>query len=322
MSQSANLLGFDRCGCMLTRRDLLSRASVAALALGLPEQSDAWVIHGSGVTSTNTNRVTINASLGFLNLAKNFYFNIDPANASSDGYPVVAPTSGWNANIAMPLGYYGNFVWKFSGQGSMQIAAQSILVSSTSATTTIVELHGATSGSVSGNITISGQTNPRVVFQFGWNIQSIGPGASNGAGGNLIRVTVPTGNFDQGGATGTQVNISGANSNTGVNGITWTVNRVDPQTFDLQGSTYTNSQATAAGTAIYIANNITLYMYTSGPGTFSGMSNLVWCKTGDERAITSGLIVDTQLINQLIDLKPGWLRFMDAAGVQSNFEGD
>src|SRR5258708_6006049 len=137
MSQSANLLGFHRCGCMLTRRDLLSRASVAALALGLPEQSAAWVIHGSGVTSTNTNRVTINASLGFLNLAKNFYFNIDPANASSDGYPVVAPTSGWNANIAMPLGYYGNFVWKFSGQGSIQIAAQSILVSSTSATTTI-----------------------------------------------------------------------------------------------------------------------------------------------------------------------------------------
>ena len=64
-------------------------------------------------------------------------------------------------------------------------------------------------------------------------------------------------------------------------------------------------------------------------GTYSGMSNLVWCKTADETAISNGQIVDGTLVTQLQALlggsnpaSYGWLRFMDLSGVQGNYEGD
>ena len=64
-------------------------------------------------------------------------------------------------------------------------------------------------------------------------------------------------------------------------------------------------------------------------GTFSGMSNLVWCKVADEAAEASGQIIDPILESQLKALLGGsspstygWLRFMDLSGVQANYEGD
>ena len=304
---------------MLTRRDFIHAGCTIGVATLLPASASA----SSGV---NDSRVTINVQMGYLNIAKTFFFNIDPTNASSDGYPLTTPSRNWGCNPSMPLGYYGDLVWKFFGQGSMQILAQSILVSSTSTRTTIHELGGATSGAASGNITISGQANPRIVFQFGWNIQSISRGASNDQGGNLIRVTVPKDNFDRGGFSGAVVAITGANSNTGANG-TWTVTRIDAQAFDLQGSAYANSQTSAAGKAVYAAQNLGVFLPAFG--TYSNMSNLVICRASDEASIASGAIVDTILVDQLKYLmngasrgNPGWLRFMDVTAVQGSYESD
>ena len=304
---------------MLTRRALL--AGTTALTLAGAEPCRAW-IHGG--IPTNNNRVTINAPAGYLNIAKTFAFNIDPTNQSSDGYPVTTPSSSWTAGSSpsMPAGYYGSFVWKFSGQGSMQVFGSVVV---TSGGTSIVGL-GTNTGDASGNVTILSQTNPRVVFAFGWNIQAISQGASNGSGGNFIRISTKTGYFANGGATGLVVNITGANTNTGANG-TWTVTQIDNQTFDLQGTVYTNAQASAAGTAIYVGTALSIFML--GSGTFSSMSNLVWCKAGDETAITNGQIIDNTLLSQLQALMGGsspstygWLRFMDLSGVQANYEGD
>ena len=302
----------------MNRRDFIHAGCSIGVATLLPS--------ANGSPGLNDSRVTINVQMGYLNIAKTFFFNIEPTNASADGYPLTTPSHSWGCNPSMPLGYYGDLIWKFSGQGSMQILAQSILVSSTSASTTIHELRGSISGAVSGNITISGQTNPRIVFQFGWNIQSIGRGASDDNGHNLIRVIVPKDNFDRGGFTGAIVAISGANSNTGANG-TWTVTRIDPQTFDLQGSIYTNSQTSAAGKAVYSAQNLSVFMPAFG--TYSKMSDLVICRASDEAEIVSGAIVDTVLVDQLKYLmngesrgNPGWLRFMDAAAVQGSYESD
>jgi hypothetical protein len=94
-------------------------------------------------------------------------------------------------------------------------------------------------------VTSQFRVRPILVFQFGWNIQSISKGADDGHGNNLIRVTVPKAILT-GGNHGAVVAITGANSNTGADG-TWTVTRIDAQTFDLEGSTYTDAQAVAAG---------------------------------------------------------------------------
>jgi hypothetical protein len=304
---------------MLTRRDFIHTGCTIGVATLLPAAASAS-------SDLNDSRVTINVQMGYMNLAKTFFFNIDPTNASSDGYPLSTPSNSWGCNPSMPPGYYGDLVWKFSGQGSMQILGQSVLISSASARTTIYELVGATSGAVSGNITISGQTNPRIVFRFGWKIQSIVRGASNGQGGNLIRVTVPKNNFDWGGYTGALVNITEANPNTGANG-TWTVTRIDAQTFDLQDSNYSTEQASAAGKAVYAAQNLAVFLPTSG--RYSNMSDLVICRETDEIAIANGAIVDTTLISQLKYLmnsasrgNPGWLRFMDLTAVQGSYESD
>src|SRR5437879_67317 len=71
----------------------------------------------------NNNRVTINVNdLPLLNLAKGFGFpSQDPTTVSSDGYPLTTPAVQIDSNPNMPAGYYDYFVWKFTGQGSMQI---------------------------------------------------------------------------------------------------------------------------------------------------------------------------------------------------------
>jgi hypothetical protein len=306
---------------LISRREILSGTSAAALMLGMPKQLEASIEGSSGL---NNNRVTINAPSAFLNLAKGFSFAIDPTNSSSDGYPIRTPSGALGSNGSMPLKYYGPLVWKFSGQGSMQTGG-AMLVASGGAN--IFELRGADSGAVFGNITILSKTNPRVVFQFGWNIQSISVGASNGSGGNLIRIRLSTNAFDASGvANGIVVNITGANTNVGANSE-WAIQRVDAQTFDLQGSTFTLAQASPGGRAVYAAQNLGLAMYPKG--TFSNMSNLVVCKLGDEPAVDGGAINDTTLIDQLRYLmnsesrgNPGWIRFMDVIGAQTNFEAD
>lgn len=273
------------------------------------------------VNPANNNRVTINANSFYLNLAKGFGFpSQDPTTVSSDGYPLSTPSSVIIGNPSMPPNYYGNFVWKWTGQGSMQTNGAFIVASGGTA---ITEL-GAASGDFSGNCTLTGQTAPKVVFAFGFVIQSI---SNNGSG--LIRVATKTGFVGNSSVvTGTLVNITGANANTGAN-ATWTVTKIDAQTFDLQNSTFTNAQASPGGNAVYAATNLSVKFHNAG--TYSGMGGLVWCRSADESAITAGQIIDATYISQLQFLfnqtggnnsSRGWLRFMDLVGVQSSFECD
>jgi hypothetical protein len=316
---------------ILNRRELLSGASAAAIALGLPEQSDAWT-HGSAVGGVNNNRVTINAPSSFLNIAKGFAFNIDPNNSSSDGYPITTPAGTLGGSGAMPAGYYGQTVWKFSGQGSMQTSGAMVVTSANANGTTscIVELFGGTPTTLAplqvfGNITILSQTNPRVAFTWGWLIQSI---SNNGSG--LVRVTVQTNGFDNSGvANGSTVFITGTGI-TGLDNNSFVLSRASASAFDLTGSTFTSSSG-VGGMAAYTPIPLNLNMYPSGTygSGATQMSGLVLCKIADETDINNGLIVDSVLISKLQDLyntgsrgNPGWLRFMDMVGVQTNFEAD
>lgn len=281
-----------------------------------------------GRSRDNNNRATINIlhqsdRHAFKNIAKGFSFPAqDPTTVSSDGYPLSTPASVIGSNPSMPLGYYGEFVWKWTGQGSMQILSAPPMIVSSGGTD--IGLAGS-SGDITGgsNVTASGKTNPRIVFAFGWNIQAI---SDNGSG--LIRITTKSGYVSSSSYTSTVVNIAGANANTGANG-TWTITKVDGQNFDLVGSTFSNAQGSAGGTAVFGATNLAIRFLNSG--TFSGMGGLVWCRSADEASVDAGQLISDDLIGQLQTLmndggsslaSRGWLRFMDVTGVQGSFECD
>jgi hypothetical protein len=270
----------------------------------------------------------MNAPSYFINIAKNYAFAPDPNNSTADGYPTSA-AGAFGGSGGFPPNYYGQYVWKFSGLGSMQTGGSMLIASATANGTSscVVELYGAKSGQVFGNITILSQTNPRVVFTWGWNIQSISDSrVSNGHGGTLIAIGTTTGLLNVI-STGTVIQIAG--TGTALDGTTWTITVHDPQTAYLQGSTYTSSSG-AGGTCAYAPTPNNMNMY--GSGTFGSgatqMSNLVICKLANE-TLAATQINDPDIITQLKALynsgtrgNPGWIRFMDFIGAQTNFESD
>lgn len=313
----------------LSRRDFIHGGctiGLATFAYSALDSARAGLIHRSA--ASNTNRASINAVALFQNLAKSFNFpSQDPTTVSSDGYPLSTPASVIASNPSMPPNYYGTYTWSWSGQGSMQIPSVAIVV--TSGGTAITEI-GSNSGDASGNVTLLSQSNPSVVFAFGFNIQSI---QNNGSG--VIQINTKS-NFvtgaGSGSANGQLINISGANANTGANG-TWIIANRSASSFELQGSTFTNAQASPAGQAIFTGSNLSVRFHNAGTYGSGGtqMSNLVWCRTADVASIAAGQIIDATYIAQLkylfnnngaANANLGWLRFMDLIGVQASFECD
>lgn len=295
---------------------------------------------GSASPAVNTSRVTININeVGYANLIKGFGFSPDIANQDANGNPVTTPTSSMTAGStpSMPFGYYGTFVWKWSGTGSMNISGNPPVVVS-SGGTSVFEINANAGDLGPGNFTICTQAitaiaNPRIVFAFGWNIQSI----SNGSG--LIRINTKT-NFvnsgsgygiqqgaDQNGNVGKLVQITGANANTGANG-TWAITNLTASSFDLVGSTFTNAQAGVAGTGIFASGGLSISIVNRA--TFSGFSNVVWARSNEEAAVDAGQLISNDYIAQLQYVtNPGsnisaraWLRMMDFNNVQSSLESD
>lgn len=308
----------------LSRRNFLF-GSVSSIVLLKASSAKARLLHGA----SGSGRVTINVPPGYLNLVKGFGFQPDPANQDSNGYPVTTPTSTMVANINMPSNYWGDFVWKWAGEGSMDIVAGPPTIVSQSTQGSGSFQVGDSAG---GNQALTSVTAPRIQFKFGINIQGLSDsGVSNGAGGTMIRVATKTG-FAANIQAGNAVNVSGVVSGqTNANG-TWTMAAVGGNTsaFDLVGSTWSSANGTSGvgGVAAMQYTNSSIRIVNTG--TFSGFSNLVWCKSGDETAITNGQMTDTVLLNQLQYLcNPNslaapnvWLRFMDFSGAQQNIESD
>ena len=206
------------------------------------------------------------------------------------------------------------------------VAAPPFIVSSSTASAGTPLTVGDSAG---GNTSMTSVTAPRVQFAFGINIQSVTQSpVSNGAGGNLIRVGTKTG-FAANLSTGQTMNVSGIITQTNANG-TWLITKIDAQTFDLQASTWSAGQGSSGVVGQAILRATTLSINISNSGTFSGFTDLVWCKTADETDVANGLIIDSTLISQLRYLlnpngvanPDAWLRFMDASGVQSSYEND
>jgi hypothetical protein len=288
-----------------------------------------WLSRRSSSTAIG-GRVTLNVPAGYLNLAKAFGFQPDPTNQDSNGYPIATPKTNIVAGSSpsMPANYWGEFVWKWTGKGSMDILASlPMIVSQSSSSAGVTIPVGDNNG---GNRGMTSVTAPRIQFLFGLKIQALSDsGVANGSGGTLIRVTTKPG-FATNVPSGTQVNVSGIKTQTVANG-TWRTKAVDGSHFDLAGTTWSAAEGPsgAIGVTVFRAVGLSAIRITN-VGTFSGFSNLVWCKVADETAIANGQITDTVLLNQLkYLLNPNnlpapnvWLRFMDFSGVQSSWEAD
>jgi hypothetical protein len=303
---------------MLNRREVIVGAAASAFADVMTNSPEAIA------TGLGPGKTVINAITGFANLAKGFVFSSDPAYSDFNGYPIRTPVSSWLANPSMPEGYYGDFIWKFRGRGSMQLSPCAIIRSGGG---NIVGVNG-NSGETGGNTTILDKTNPRVVLAFGGVIQNISPSPlSNGAGGQRIRLTFKPGYANH--ASGmVRVQALAGHGQAAAAGV-WNCVRIDDKTLDLITSV-TSGRPSAwvggdpylgpGGEAIWQAANMAIYILNQG--TFSGFRDLVFCKQENEAYLDSGKIVDPELIEQLRYLRPAWLRFMDLSGVQASYEND
>ncbi len=302
---------------MLDRRQFLSGAGAVTLAELLPSVAKAASTDAGG-------RTVINAISGYANLAKGFIFARDPTNQDVNGYPVRTPPTNWGANPSMPEGYFGDFVWKFRGRGSMQFSPGALIRSGGN---NIVGLHGS-SGDTNYNTTILDKTNPRVVLAFGALIQSMSSSpVSNGAGGQRVRLTFKPGYANYASSV-IRVQALAGRGQAAATGV-WNALRIDANTLDLVSNVMTGQPAAwdasdpyrgPGGEAIWQASNVAVYIL--GQGMFSGFSNLVFCKAENEALVDFGKIVDPELVEQLKYLKPAWLRFMDLTGVQASYEND
>jgi hypothetical protein len=303
---------------MLNRRQLLASAGASALVETI----------SLGAQSANTGsggKTVINAVTGFANLAKGFGFTSDPTNMDASGYPIRTPITNWGANPSMPEGYFGDFVWKFRGRGSMQFSPGALI---RSGGINVVGLNGSSSGETGGNTTILDKTNPRVVLAFGAIIQNISPSpVDNGAGGRRIRLTFKPGHAGYASSVIKVQALTGRDQAVAA-GI-WNCVRIDASTLDLVSNAVSGQPAAwdgsdpyrgPGGEAVWQASNIAVYILSQG--TFSGFSNLVFCKAENEALVDAGKIVDPELIEQLRYLRPAWLRFMDLTGVQASYEND
>ena len=141
----------------------------------------------SGGSNQRLNINVANEGTHYLNIAKQFVWNVDPSNMNADGYPAALPTNSWSCGMgltAAAITVAGHGVGQRLEAASMQLSSGPPLIVLSGGT--YFGLGGST-GDIQGNATITSQANPAVVFQFGWNIQSISQGASNGLGGNMIR---------------------------------------------------------------------------------------------------------------------------------------
>jgi hypothetical protein len=312
----------------LGRRDLIKAGCTVAATALVPHEVDAWTRVAARSSASNTQRTVINVpnqGQHYLNVAKQFVWNTDPRIINADGYPTSTPSYAWVCNPSMTLGYYGSWTWSWIGTASMLYTGPIIILSGG----TYFGLPGST-GDIRGNAQMVSQSNPTVMIQFGWNIQSI---TSGGPGGTAIKIVVKTAWIAYAAGSTFQLQIAGADTNTGANG-TWTVVVIDGSSFYLQGSTFTNAQRSAGGTAVYAPQAVNFKILNTG--TFSSFANLIVCRTPDYPAVLSGNYWDgmggitdtTTLVGQLKDLlhtgsgTPGWLRFMDLTTVQGNFEKD
>jgi hypothetical protein len=172
----------------LTRRDFIHAGCAVGAVMLSASKVDSAEAAIDGLSSGNPNRVTLNVGpTSWVNLAKGFAFNVPPNIADSNGYPRSTPPANIGSNPPWAPSYTGQVVWKWQGRASMQLSPAAIIWSGGRYVTGVAP---SNTGDVGGNFSIVDQTNPRVVFSFGYNIQKLSQSSAlNAAGQQVIRLT-------------------------------------------------------------------------------------------------------------------------------------
>jgi hypothetical protein len=304
----------------LSRRDFIHAGcgvAAASLVLGAVGLAEARFPRGAGQPLPRVDGLNLNVGANYLNLAKSWVWLPDSATpVGLDGYPTQQPSGSFSANggVQTPPDYSGPLIFKWTATAGVLADAPFVAYSgyvgavyNDAADGSKLELYGTALG---------GAVSPELHFAFGYNIQGM---ANNGSG--LIRITAKT-NFANNAATGQTVVISGQTGQAAATG-TWTITAVDSTHFDLQGSAFNAGDPwVSGGQAIYI--NFSFVAAISSVIPYSGFSNFIFCKDNgaDLALIQSGQISDTTYLNQVKQLRPKWLRFMDVIGVQASAEND
>jgi len=293
-------------------------------------------IKGGGA-GPNIGRVVINTegANGLMNKAKGIQIDWSSnVTFDSNGYPQVAPTVTAQCNPVWFPNYTGDIILKWSGQVAFGLDGAYVILDGGAFVAGVTPANiGDTAGGGSELTKFynpSAAPNPRVRVRQGWNIQSLTQSpVSNGAGGFLIRMGLKT-NYAGSYSTGIRCVISGQTGQAAATG-SWTLTKIDNQTFDLQGSTWNVSDPYTGPSGLASVINgplAVIWFLPATSGAYSGFSNFVLCKSAHEADVDAGRYWDPDYVSQLTDLcgnnngskYGGILRFMDYLNVQSSFE--
>ena len=326
-----------------SRRDFVHAGCTVVAAVLTPsivDKAEAYFPRGFVATTVNNNRVTLNArTFAFINLTKSWNPAMPTPNLlNANGYPNGTLGSNFSSGISLPGGYYGQYVWQWTGSGAMQLIGQVAFVYSGGANVSSLTQGGGPAGSgyVTGNFNATG-SNANIVFKFGTLVSSV----SGGSGSLVTITTVASLNFGAGLSTGSKITFNQGCSSNLVSGPnsdgSWTITNVSGTQFTLNNSTGIVSP-TVTGTggvgtqteAILGITNPSLN-YNNG-ATFSSFGGLLICTQGNLAAATAGQYWDPVYIAQVQQLKgtPGgvgrsgdfWLRFMDLSAVIGSYVSD
>lgn len=311
-------------------------AGAVTLAPNFLDQAEAGLhLHGSSGGSSLgrsvlnfdfLNTIYLNIAKGFGSMS--FATSADYATLNADQYPVGIITSTYNGNVPLSATYYGHYTLQWTGVSAFQVTPPAIIYSGGAGVSGVTP--SASGTAPNGNLTFynpaANPANQNAEFSFGALVTAV-----SGGSGSLVTITTPSLSFGSGLPTGTKVKLGvGVSSNlsSGPNSDgSWTITNVSDTQFTLNSSTgVVSPTVTGSGgpgtqsEAILSTASTSVAFLTNAGGTVThAFSNMIWCKTADLAAISSGKLLTQACIDFVIAYKPRYLRFMNYMATQADY---
>lgn len=314
---------FVHAGCMLGAASLLNKSWAG---INNPGSSGGSQKIGQSVVNIGS------SNLGFINLAHGALPTSSQTNfpnaLTADGYPTSSITSDVTCNFNLDITYYGRYLIWWTGTGAFSCAFPAIIYNGGSAALGVGNNSGSTAANTGFGLNINGLTQPTQAspceFSFGALVASV-----SGGNGSLVTITTSQSlNFGSGLGTGSVIKLQNGVSANLANGPnpdgSWTITNIDGTHFTLNNSsgvvspTVTGAGGPGVQTEAILngANFSGSFSYTFG--TYSGFSNMVFCKKSDQAAVLAGQLASPIYVSQIKALNPRFARLMDYSGVQND----
>lgn len=270
-------------------------------------------------------RSVLNAQYGtdqYLNIANNFGsfggLTTPAASLNAGQYPTGVIPADYTGTISLNA-YYSHYTVKWTGVSAFFVSLYPIIIYSGGAG--VFNITPTATGVSSGNTVIYNQANQtsdmNVEMAFGALVTAVGTSSGlvqfSTASSAIANVT------DQ-----TQIkfsNLTGLGTGPNADG-SWTLNKLDNQTFTLTGSASRVGLVSVTGTGgpgVQTDFNFTppvmsfsfMHNVLGGASIVHTISNFIFAKTADMTAINGGFRVTQAVIDNIRTLKPKYLRFMD-----------